>query len=164
MKGLRIPTYLGNVSPEEMARLDIREAQDKAYTLTKEADIKKRLDKPNSSINKVQNYINSHYRDEIELEKMSKEIGVEVFAIKTAINDLNFYSEFGYRMKRVKGMKGWIQSIKKNLPDTEDYLTKKARTIATMEQVYGNIDEDINVKVKKKSKARQKIEVEANGS
>ena len=158
-KGFDIPTYLGNTSPEEVAELEIRAAQDKAYTLSREQKIIKRWKKPNGSIRKTADYIQEHFREEINLEEMSKEIGVAVSVIKMDIDDLNFWHEFGYRMKRIKGRKNWIKSIKKDLADTEIYLRKKARTIASMDQVYGNMSEDI--KLKQKEKVKKKVKVKA---
>lgn len=157
--GLDIPTYIGKATPEQIMKLDLREAQDKAYTLTREQNIIKKLNKLNSSLRKTHDYINEHYREEISLEEMSEEIGFSISTLKINIADLNFWHEFGYRMKRIKGRKNWIKSIKKDLEDTEKYLRQKARTIASMDQVYGNMSDDIELKQKEKIKKKIKVAV-----
>ena len=111
-KGFNIPTYLGECSPEKIMELNLRAAQDKAYTLSREQKIIKRWKKLNSSIRKTGEYINQHFTQEISLELMSEEIGVSISVIKSNIDDLNFWHEFGYRMKRVKGWKNWISSMR----------------------------------------------------
>lgn len=162
MKGLDLPVYLGKVSPEEKVELDAREAKDKAYTSAREQKIVKRWSKLNNSLRKTADYLQEHFTEEIDLEKMSEEIDVAISVIKINIDDLNFWHEFGYRMKRIRGKKDWVKSIKKDLSDTERYLTKKARTIASMEQVYGNISDDIKTKQKEKLEERQKQKAAAS--
>jgi len=161
MRGLGLPTFLGKTTPEKMAELNVRDAQDKAYTNAREQNIKKKWAKVNDSLRKTGEYINNNFQEMIDLEVMSNEIDVAINVIKLNLADLNFWHEFGYKMKRVRGKKDFVQSVKKDLADTERYLTKKARTIASMEQVYGNISEEVQPQQKEVSDERQRQKEQA---
>ncbi len=156
MKGFNLP-IISEVPVETAVELNIRGQQDKAYADLRLQKIKKKHMKLNSDTRKVADYIQNNFLEDIDLNKVSQILDIKVNKIKIVISDLNFWLEFGYKMKRVKGKKDFVQSVKKNINDTEDYIRKKSRTITSLEQVYGNIDKEIQF-TRPKQRVKQEVE------
>ena len=145
--GFRIPIIM-DVPPEVSAAITQRVAEDTTYIVMREKKIKKTYNNLKvSSLRKVGEYLLNNWAiGEMKIKDISNETGMAESSVKVAITDLNFWREYPLRMIPVPSKPGIIQNSLKDINTTEKYLKKKSRTIASMEQVYGNVDAQVKVK------------------
>lgn len=163
----RIPITM-DVPPEVSVRVNQRVAEDTAYVVMRENAIKKTYNNSKiiTNLRKVGEYLLNHWTDgEMKVRDIARSLGIGEGSIKLLIADLNFWKEYPLKMIPVRGKPGVIQNSLKDINTTEKYLKQKSRTIASMEQVYDNVDSQIKVKrdstpQKKKQVVAQKEEAE----
>jgi hypothetical protein len=154
----RIPITM-DVPPEVSSRITQRVAEDTTYVVMREKAIKKTYNNPKiTNLRKVGEYLlNNWMNGEIKIREIAKALGIGEDSIKLLISDLNFWREYPLRMIPVRGKPGTIQNSLKDINTTEKYLKQKSRTIASMEQVYDNVDSQM--RVKKESEPAKKKQV-----
>ena len=155
MDGFKLPVVM-NVPVEKERELNKRVSADISYIKLKEQKIRNRFNNPRSNLRKVADYIYQRFEKEISYEEISKELKISEGSVRHAVIELNFWSEYPLQMIPVPKKKGWIKSCLKDPEDTEKYLKRKSRTIASMEQVYNNTETRIKVKQKPKQKVKTK--------
>lgn len=157
----RIPITM-DVPPEVSSKITKRVAEDVSYVVLREKSIKKTWDNPQiTNLRKVGDYLlNNFSKGEFTIREIARMLGIGENSIKILIGDLNFFREYPLKMIPVRGKAGTIQNSLKDINTTEQYLKQKSRTIASMEQVYDNIDSQIQVK-KDSQPAKEKTKQEA---
>ena len=156
MKGFKLPIVM-NVPIERARSLDKRVSTDISYVKLKEQKIRNNFNNLKSNLRRVADYIYQRFEKEVSYKEMSKAFKISVGSVKQVISELNFWSEYPLQMIPVPKKKGWIKSCLKDPEDTEKYLKRKSRTIASMEQVFNNTE--IRVKIKQKPKQKVKVKV-----
>lgn len=153
MTGFELPIIM-NVPVEKEGELNKRISTDISYTKLKEQIIRKNFHNLKSNLRKVADYISLKFAEELSYDEMFKELGITKESIKQEVAKLNFWSEYPLQMIPVPKKKEWIKSCLKDPEDTEKYLKRKSRTIASMEQVYQNTETRIKIKQKPKQKIK----------
>jgi hypothetical protein len=145
-----------DVPPEVSSEINIRVAEDVTYTSMRTKSIAQTYNNPKiTNLRKVGEYLLANWmRGELDTKAISRKLGIEENSVKILIAELNFFTEFPLKMIPVRGKPGFIQNSLKDFELTEKYLRKKSRTIATMEQVYKNVDSRLRVKKEEPSKER----------
>jgi len=164
MTDFRVPIVM-DIPPEVSSAIDDRVAEDSAYVAARTKSIEKTYNnlKRRTGLRKLGEYLLNHWqKGEISYKEISREAGIKESIIKLYLADLNFWTQYPLKMLPVPKKPGWIQSILKDINVTEKYLRRKSRTIASMEQVYENMDSQVRVKKEEYAhKTSSKIKVEA---
>lgn len=152
----RIPITM-DVPPEVSAKVTQRVSEDTSYVVMRERAINKTYNNPNvTNLRKVGEFLlNNWMKGEIKVRDIARALGIPEGSIKLMIGELNFWREYPLRMIPVRGKPGTIQNSLKDINLTEQYLKQKSRTIASMEQVYENVDSQLQVKKPTKEKKKQ---------
>jgi len=147
-----------NVPPEVSTRISERVTRDVDYVTMKQERIKNTYENINiTNLRKVGDYLWSNFSKELSIKEISRTLKIGEGSVKLLIADLNFWSEYPLKMVPIPKKAGYIQNSMKSPEITEKYLKKKARTISTMEQVYENVDLQMQVKKPKKARRKQKV-------
>jgi predicted DNA-binding transcriptional regulator len=170
-KGFRIPITM-DVPPEVSSSINERVTEDVTYVNLRAKAIEKTYNnlKKQTALRKVGEYLlNNWNRGELSVKQIARALGISEGSVKLFIADLNFWGAYPLKMIPVRGRAGYIQSCVKDINVTEQYLKQKSRTIASMEQVYENVNNRIQIKredyadkksSKEKIKEKEKIKNE----
>jgi len=160
-KDFRIPVTM-DIPPEVSSRINQRVAEDTTYVTLRARAIEKTYNNAQiTNLRKIGEYLLSNWlKGEISVKQIARETGVAEGSVKILIADLNFWREYPLKMIPVKGKPGFIQNSLKDINTTEQYLRQKSRTIASMEQVYENVDTQMSVKKEESEPQRRKEVVE----
>ncbi len=162
-KDLRIPITM-EIPPEVSSAVEDRVSEDVAYVVAREKAIEKTYNnlKRRTSIRKLGEYLlNNWNKGEFIISDLCRATGSKENVVKMHIADLNFWRQFPLKLIPVPKKAGHLQSVLKDINTTEKYLRRKSRTIASMEQVYENMDSQVRVKKEEYAhKTSSKVKVE----
>jgi predicted DNA-binding transcriptional regulator len=147
-KGFRIPITM-DVPPEVSSSINERVAEDITYVTLKAKIIEKTYNnlRKQTALRKVGEYLlNNWNRGELSINEIARALKISEGSVKLLIADLNFWGAYPLKMIPIRGRAGYIQSCVKDIEVTEQYLKQKSRTIASMEQVYENVNNRIKIK------------------
>lgn len=163
-KDLRIPITM-EIPPEVSSAVEERVSEDVAYVVAREKAIEKTYNnlRKRTTIRKIGEYLlNNWSQGEFTIKELCRATSSKENVVKIHIADLNFWRQFPIKLIPVPKKAGCIQSVLKDINVTEKYLRRKSRTIASMEQVYENMDNQIRVKKEGYAhKTSSKVKVEA---
>jgi len=164
MTGFDIPVVM-NVPVEVSAGIDEEVEQDVTYANLKQAQLKKLMNNPKSTLKKVGDYLLMNYlKGAISYEEISEALDLTDTATKLRVAQLNFFNEFPITMIPVPKMKGYIQSCLRNEAHYERWDLKKQRTILSMTEVKRKAKKINGSKQKATQEIKIKVKHEAKES
>jgi len=156
--GLSLP-YVVDLPPEATADLNERYDRDTAYLLAKEQATIKEWNKPSSLLRKVGNHLMLNFNKDLSYSGLAELFKTTERVIRGLVSQLKAWSQFPSQVVPIPKKAGWFQSIFKDPEVTYRYITKKERTIATMDKVLRNVEEKMAVKGRQKKKQKIKQQV-----
>jgi hypothetical protein len=169
IKNFRLPITM-DVPTEVSSAINERVSEDLSYTNLREKKIETTYNniRKQTNLRKVGEYLlNNWTSGEISINSISRALRINSASIKIIISDLNFWRQYPLKMIPVPKRIGYIQSCLKDINVTEKYLRRKSRTIASMEQVFENMDNQIKVKKESaygKTSEKQKVRQKSNNN
>ena len=152
--------FVANIPVELEQELNKRVSTDVAYVKLKEEKISKTYNRKKiiTTLRKVGDFLLNNFSKEVSYKQIADKLKTSEMVIRQCVSDLNFWSEYPLQMIPIPKKAGFIKSCLKDPEDTAKFLKKKARTIATMEQVYTNTEVRARIKEKPQRK-KEAIEV-----
>lgn len=164
-KGFKLPVIIDDVPVEVENKINEDVNRDNAYLNAKEVSKNRKWSSLNSNFRKVgdflSDYFSRHFADDVSYEFIAEQLGMNEATVRSIINELASWKQYPFTIIATPGKKGFIQLSTKSLENTESWLRKKARSLATGQARYDKTETSIEGKRLTEKRKQRKMKVKA---
>lgn len=162
MKDFDVP-YIANIPVELENKLTTQAKQDITYLNLKNQRTLKRFMKTNSKLRQVADFISDYFKnnpvDILSYQEIADSLHFSEGEVRSVVCELAGWDKYPFVIINSPKKTGYFQLHSKDLEDTEKWITKQQRQIASKEQRLDKTQNAILVKRKTKTRLTKKIKI-----